>query len=1164
MSTIQVSPLSPVNMYNAPELLASQLIEGEFTFDGMFKTLTNPNRLSIQERQGLADRLKEASGRNAISNAFIDIATNPWVWFAFITTPQGAKALRAGKSIFQVGPEYTAAIRKNTPFLHSLGGATALQTLDGTDAAELALRANEGFRRKREVLATVIGKEEEQILAQLGVKTLDPQRISNPQKREAVQRLNRALAAKLDGVDQDIAWQRPELSVTYKDGAGQKITRGKWKKLDEGARQVDIEVRLIDQMDEALITDDTLDRIIDSYGARPLYEKMRAALTEGLKMRMGKEGIDHFELDEGKVLRLWQSYRNPIFNTAQQDAFADGRALINKIMGEDGIALLESGSVTSDQFLDIVRNVVEPGLRHNSYFPRGASAEIIGDRGRVYSADLAATRNAAKALKPGGADIGRVARSSFWHPEDLRWLEQEGASTTQAFDEAMKRADSMMVKAQSGNQAQSFWRMNASHALSRYFDDSAETWAWYHQTKDAVAEATQDMYPEFTQLKSRVSVGREEVLRNLGLGDSLADEMYKTFVATGEHLDQYAQDAITQVVVPGATNKLSIRHNASRSALISAKQQLHHFTHSKIGTLIEESSGLGGELISRLRFIADSPTDFREVGGITGGIAKALYGSHLGLNLGSTVLNMTQPWLHLAAIVGSDNVAKAYGPALKEVVGYTRDRLAHGFGAISPATERQLIQKHFKYASVDGEDLIGIAPDVIESLEGVAAAYHGQSPVKGVFDRGFEIIMAPFMFAERLNRSVAAHAVEFAYAKEAPSLVGTARMNRDVRRTVLETQFGGHWLNQPIALVSGSEDLSAMGRWLTNPIMRQFLQFPWRSATFFPEMSRKLGGRDGAGAAKAALYDFTRAMGISAVGISLARNLVGVDMERAGIAEAQFEIPKLLMGQEGRGLTPPLFDIGKDVLQALTEQDRALLGRTIARTLPAGIAGQRVLNALPEAPSWLVGLPKTLQTTYADWQNPDDNGRVPIYRGDGTFMGVMPPHLILLKGAGLDLGKFNKESEVTAFLANNREEIVDIKGKWITATLNGNHRKAKEIAAHFQKRFGFQLQVSKDQIRRAMQNRSTPRPERVLDKIPTEARQAYQELVAQSVPDRLNTTPEQIRNVGTSSRRQRFGAEVKMDPKTAQILRDRIEQVNARRIPNTAEEHRAFASYRGF
>lgn len=90
----------PIKIYDAPMVALSQMFEGEASFRSLRDTFLDPAALSPAERDSFSSRLKMSTGNNPLTNALIDVGTNPFVWFMFVTSPAGGAALKSGGKLF--------------------------------------------------------------------------------------------------------------------------------------------------------------------------------------------------------------------------------------------------------------------------------------------------------------------------------------------------------------------------------------------------------------------------------------------------------------------------------------------------------------------------------------------------------------------------------------------------------------------------------------------------------------------------------------------------------------------------------------------------------------------------------------------------------------------------------------------------------------------------------------------------------------------------------------------------------------------------------------------------------------------------------------------------------------------------------------------------------
>jgi hypothetical protein len=319
-------------------------------------------------------------------------------------------------------------------------------------------------------------------------------------------------------------------------------------------------------------------------------------------------------------------------------------------------------------------------------------------------------------------------------------------------------------------------------------------------------------------------------------------------------------------------------------------------------------------------------------------------------------------------------------------------------------------------------------------------------------------------------------------------------MLSDVDEMVSSTQFGGNTLNTPLAF----QGVGPLGRVGNNPLFRQFLSFPLRSATALSYQSARLGER---GVLKGVGQDFIRGMGISAIFYEAGKNTFGADLSPglfgASLTQAVGGDRFFQSGNEYVPI-PPVIDIPVNIVRgALDPGQRELLQNNIPRLVPGGIAISRALSMAPNMPeSPLFGLPGSLQKTYVDFKQRTPEGMVAVYKADGTLVDYQSPGMIFARQLGVDLGQFKQTADFDGFLLKNREQIVQYRRRAIQALLSNEIPKMQSIKAEFKRRYGMELTISKEQLDDAMQNRLVSRTERILDRMPPDQRPIFQQMAA--------------------------------------------------------------------
>jgi hypothetical protein len=419
---------------------------------------------------------------------------------------------------------------------------------------------------------------------------------------------------------------------------------------------------------------------------------------------------------------------------------------------------------------------------------------------------------------------------------------------------------------------------------------------------------------------------------------------------------------------------------------------------------------------------------------------------------------------------------------------------------------------------VDGEDLLDISGVIWRNIDALA---EGQVTFKAPTWSEYFLKEAPlkmFEKAEWFNRLVAAHAADFSLRAAGTSDVIRKAM---VAQTVRETQYGAHALNTPPIFLGTS--------WLSDPALRQFMTFPARTFTGFLYAPKMLAG-DGAKAINTAMKLWIRAYGYGAVTYETLRAAAGADMSRGTAPYAFLDIfnEDRFIGPGGEGAfitaTPPVVDIAANFTRWALGDPEALRGWA-SRVVPGGVALSRLAGLTgPVDQDWFPGrLLRQMGGHYVGWKEPAPDGRVPVYKGDGTLVSYQSPLTMIARGLGMDMRKFADESAMARWLANNRDEMVSMKRQALTAIINSDYGRFQQLDAQMQKRFGIPLKFTKEQVRSQLTTRQVTRTERLLNRMPSEVRGEYQSAMRQHAAS-MGLSPEQLEGGMTSSQRTQAGA----------------------------------------
>jgi hypothetical protein len=312
-------------------------------------------------------------------------------------------------------------------------------------------------------------------------------------------------------------------------------------------------------------------------------------------------------------------------------------------------------------------------------------------------------------------------------------------------------------------------------------------------------------------------------------------------------------------------------------------------------------------------------------------------------------------------------------------------------------------------------------------------------------------------------------------------------------------------------------------------------------------------------------FDTMRGLGISSVVYELGKNFLGADLSRGLYAQAAFDLfggERFLEDGNEWIPVPPILDIPTDLAKGFAMGDFELMRQSLSRLAPfGGVAISRLTGMLPKLPSPVPEWHRIVQNTYADFNQRAPDGRVPLYAGDGRLIDYRSATQVVLRGLGVDLGRWRNAGELDHFLVAQRDEIVEARRQMLQALLSNELGKVEGIRTRFQKRFGFPLTIDRDQLRQAIRLRQQPRVERLLDRLPTEARPEYQRLVAATAPERigLGSMGEEALVAAETARQRDIlrGQGVQLDPKTIEALQQLLAE--QQRQPG-----RSFTSFGGF
>lgn len=1139
---VQVNPFEPLRIYDKPEILVSSALEGELT-PSLIRRLFNPNEtLSLKERDTIVTRLKERVGGGSVGSVLVDLATNPFVWFMFLTSPIGGTTVGKGASgLFAAAKRYGPFVAQHAPWLQTLGALTPMQVFNNTAITPTLNAVSHGIHTLDTEMAAVVGPSLRKVLTRNNLGSLDLRDLADPREIELAQDINRALFAKLGGMDKK--W------VEY---------RWKLKKGKDGT----LALKRSKTTHAVKVNGHTLDAFLRRTGTDELVDSYRRALDQRWARMFGNEAeyarTGAMVPDDDKVVRLWRGVRaNPV-TSGQSGLYKDaGSNIIRRLFGEEVGEALRKGMVTPTRLRGIIRAVVTERPEH--YLPRNILMAEFGAAGRNR---LAAQRTAARIVST-GAVIPRGLPTVTFDPLEMGAIAEKFGGTA-ALRREIAEAEKRIAAAGDAGKRINVFAVDGLESLKRYFKSSGESHSLYVQKAEGlggIQVARRDFnpqaHPHALELVAK-SQGRWKA-RGLWGGESLADVLYEQHSLI---VSPHTRRTLTDVVLPRILERPKFHETGAVAAMLAGKQGLAAFLETKAGQALKGVGGWGARLHATMERMANADVSFPRSRTYSAALAKWLYTSHLGLNLNSVVLNLTQPFLLVTSQLGVKATLKGYKEAFGELSGYLGERARQGFRLLTDDEQFEMVGRHFKHANFNGENLIDLAPkDVFDDLDRMAAArLRDFSRLRTDKHKWItDMPLALFQKAEWLNRSVTAHAIEDVWRRSGrPLTAGSAdyfRMVEDIRRGVAEFQFGARVMNTPAAFLREGV--------LNNPLARQFLTFPLRTLTHVVHVGPRMGGR--LGLWRAAGFDVFRGLGVSAVIYEAAKGAFGADLSGGLYASAATDLfggeRMLEDGQDWIPL-PPVVDIPVDFIRGVAAQDMDLMGRAASRLFPGGVAWRRLLGVTPQLPL-PAEIGRLVQGTYADYEAVGADGTVPVYKGDGTLTEYRNAVELLLRGMGADLGRFNTTGEMVGYLVQQRDRIVESRRKALAAYLANDIRAGDAVRSEFAREHGFPLTISREQLQAAIRNRQTPRVERILDRLPGDARPFYQQMVAQTRPEitGLPNAREALVLAETARQRdqlRRFS--VQLDPATVTRLRELV--AAQEKVEGAGRQFAPFPSFR--
>lgn len=655
--------------------------------------------------------------------------------------------------------------------------------------------------------------------------------------------------------------------------------------------------------------------------------------------------------------------------------------------------------------------------------------------------------------------------------------------------------------------------------------------------------------------------------------------------------DRSSAERLKYLWVPLSEGKRTVQSGLLTGMVLKSRDAARRFVDSPAGLGLKESGKPGEKLFQAMSQFANDASWMEDPMRADRGLAKFFYGSTLGINMMSVMLNSFQPLMTTSRYVDFQDLVGGYKDAFGAMYRYAKLR-TEGVGGAQGFRDKMLLGAHNKAkkaelwkkaVAMEGDPfdvslVAGIGEESLEILDATSrleASSLRRGPLDALDDVN-EVMLKLFEKAEYMNRLVTTRAVMRKAAREGSLQSQPGLVARRAREATELTQFGASFLNTPAAMVDKVSGRNLAEGILTQPLVRQFMTFPMRMSTMlmhgspktavmrngkvmYPQLNttgagalgRVVAGRGGEGDAENAMAffagfrDWARAMAIGAVTYEVGKEMFGADLSGASVLGGSYVGALRSDGPLGLLPSSPFVSTAlSPLVWALTGKDYHESFRSVLPTLvPGGVSLSRALGIAPNLP---LGPFEPVQRTYVDWGRKTAEGRYPIFTHDGRLISYESRTSLSARAAGVDFSSYRDEGEFLRYMRNIREETVEQRADMIRAMVTGDMTSAERIAQGYQRKYGHQLMVNERQVQAFVDNQNRTRIERALEGAPAAMRPEFVQMAANTFGQRLGMSPEQF--AGALTAKQRSGSRtgtVELGPEVREMVRDMVEGMKA-------------------
>jgi len=221
-------------------------------------------------------------------------------------------------------------------------------------------------------------------------------------------------------------------------------------------------------------------------------------------------------------------------------------------------------------------------------------------------------------------------------------------------------------------------------------------------------------------------------------------------------------------------------------------------------------------------------------------------------------------------------------------------------------------------------------------------------------------------------------------------------------------------------------------------------------------------------------------------------------------------------------LVPPIASVIGALASDATKGEFDDLKFALPLLIPGGVAATRAASLFSKDAAQLLG------RKFADFNDVDQFGKVPLFKSTGKLIGRFSPISIYAQGAGIPTGDIQRTNDFTRRLLSQRDRVRGIRKQYIESLLNNDPATAERLNDQYKQSFGTGITYRPQDLRAAKLRRNISQLESVARSLPKDVRPQFLDsvrvFISQQVDglSQLGIDPELLRP-GVSARQAREG-----------------------------------------